>query len=251
MQNNSKLIKITDEHLLFAQFFIKMKKALLLTGIWPSATVSIIPIVMLCINFIFLIMAIIKNIINPRNKAAADAFTHVNASILTIFYLIWILVNKEVFLKLMNEINNDLHREGFNTAEKLQTFVYGQELRKNIKIGVAIVSLSTIGKLLEPLFQFGYLKMTKSDAKFELPAAMATPDFIYGPLRHIIEIFFRLLVMGPLYGIIFVYMLVCLYLESQLRGLYNTILLNKTPFNDISHSKALDLCIARHTFLLE
>ena len=243
-----------QDYLIFLKTFKRLERVLKPFGYWAiEKKPSITSFLFLFNNLLFISLACYKNIVYPGNDAASDALTHCNGTFLITFYLIWLIFTKrKAFAILMREINDDLSRQNYSSIEKSTTLKCGNDLYKYIKIGTSVISISIIGKIGEPILQIIILIISKQNlSEFSLPESMVTPNFIVQPIRFIFELYFRSIIVVQLFFCLLIFILICMYLESQLNGLRDALINNQSPFTDEYDSNYLNRCIERHIYLLK
>lgn len=233
----------------FQETYIKVKQFLNFVGYWPSEKLSKTTILNFSVLTIFIICAIIKNITTPDHRSFSDALTHSNGMVLVNVYLTVLIFRGEEFWKFSNNLDEDMKRY-MNAEENRPVFKAGNELKLSIKIFGVIYVPAALLKFIQPFITVLYFYFFGDVNQIDYSPSMAFPIIWKPSVTTMLESIITTFLLTGLAGSMLIFMVMTLYLCSQLDGLRNTLLKEKSPGDDHVSGHFLDDCIRRHSDLI-
>lgn len=235
--------------LTFQETYIKVKQFLDLIGYWPSEKVSKTTILNFSVLTVFIVCALIKNTIAPDHRSFSDALTHSNGMVLVNVYLTVLIFRGTEFWKLSCTLDEDMNRY-MNAEENRPVFKAGKELKISIKIFGVIYIPAALLKFIQPFVTVLYFYFFGDVNQIDYSPSMAFPIIWKPSVTTMLESITTTFLLTGLAGSMLIFMVMTLYLCSQLNGLKNTLLKEKSPGDDHVSGKFLDNCIKRHSDLI-
>jgi hypothetical protein len=236
----------SEEVQLFENLLKKSEKYLTPCGIWPTENNSWITLFNIVVLFVYSIMVLIKNLLDPERESIENAFTLANGGLITVVYFVTIFIKREKVKELFAYIKSEKQAPA-TRVEKEATIAVGREYYKISTAFLVILPASVFVRFIQPPIEYFYIQFFRIDKSFSLPASMGIPTFLIGELpTYIVESLVRGLMLITLMGVCSIFILSTLTICNQFN-----ILAIKLEHMQTDDSKEIDKLIAEHRDLLK
>lgn len=234
---------------LYGNLLETFERILYKIGIWPRKDLPAVRIIITIILSIFVILCIMKMIINPERESIENALANCLGLFMMVIFYIWLTYKADEFIEVVDFIKSDMKREP-SDIEKKNLGDGVKEIQTVIKLSLFILPNSCVVKFIMPFVEYGYAIAVHGNGHLILPPAMALPilpiEFYGELLSFIIEWMNFTLMMNALFGAAILFVILTVYINVQFKTLADEL-----EILSIDDKEKFYNYIQRHQKLLE